>query len=96
MYAYAQGSLLNYARWMVQHERPYFDQVEKLEYPTEAWAAQEFRKANVMRLAAQHADEPLRARLLGRGQELAERAWADLTRFETRCYARAGAGSPWS
>lgn len=89
MYAYAQASLLSYGRWMVDHERPYFDQAEKLEYPTEAWAAQEFRKVNVMRRAACHADEPLRTKLYDRGDELAERAWQDLLRFETRATARA-------
>jgi hypothetical protein len=74
---------------MADHERPYFDQAEKLEYPTEAWAAQEFRKANVMRRAACHADEPLRTRLFDRGDALAERAWQDLLRFDTRTTARA-------
>ncbi len=88
MYAYAQASLVRYAAWMVEHEKPYFDQVEKLEYPTETWAAQEFRKANVMRLSAAHADEPLRKRLLKRGHELSERAWADLLRFESRTATR--------
>jgi hypothetical protein len=87
--AYAQASLLHYARWMLEHERPYFDQADKLEYPTEAWAAQEFRKANVLRLAARHAEEPLRTALFQRGHELADRAWQDLLRFETRTYARA-------
>jgi hypothetical protein len=88
MYAYAQASLLRYAAWMAEHERPYFDQVEKLEYPTETWPAQEFRKANVMRLAAAYADEPLRTRLLQRGHELSERAWADLFRFDSRMATR--------
>ena len=83
MYAYARASLLRYARWMVEHEVPYFDHPEKLEFPTETWAAQEFRKANVLRLAAAHADEPLRSDLLRRGDELAERAWNDLLQFET-------------
>jgi hypothetical protein len=88
MYAYGQTTLVAYARWMLQQERPYFDQVEKLEYPTEAWAAQAFRKANVMRRAAWHTDEPLRSKLFDRGDELAERAWSDLLRFETRTSAR--------
>jgi hypothetical protein len=79
MYAYAQASLLRYAGWMAENEEPYFDRPEKLEFPTETWAAQEFRKANVMRLAAGHADEPLRSRLARRGDELARRAWEDLT-----------------
>ena len=89
IYEYAQRSLLAYAQWMLENERPYFDQADNLEYPTEAWAAQELRKANVFRLAAQHAHEPTRSKLIARGEELAERAWADLLRFETRTSARA-------
>ncbi len=88
-YAYAQASLLRYAAWMLDNERPYFDRPSELEYPTEAWAAQEMRKANVLRLAAAHADEPLRGWLRKRGQDLADRAWSDLQRFETRGAARA-------
>ena len=89
MYAYSRAVLLHYAAWMVDHERPYFDQVEKLEFPNETWAAQEFRKANVLRLAAAHADEPLRSAALRRGDELAERAWQDLLRFPSRHSTRA-------
>jgi hypothetical protein len=89
MYAYAQASLLRYAAWMVEHERPYFDQSEKLEFPTETWAAQELRKANVVRLAGQYADEPLRGQLQEVGEKLAERAWVDLLRFPAHDTARA-------
>lgn len=88
-YAYARDGLLHYAAWMAENERPYLDRPEQLEYPTEAWAAQEFRKANVLRLAAAHTDGPLRGRLLKRGEELADRAWADLERFPSRTAARA-------
>jgi hypothetical protein len=88
MYAYAQASLLQYASWMLENELPYFDRPEQLEYPTETWAAQELRKANVLRLAAVHADEPLRSTLCRRGDELAERAWADLMCFPSRTVAR--------
>src|SRR5262249_44289321 len=78
-----------YAAWMVDHERAYFDHPEQLEYPTETWAAQELRKANVFRLAAAHADEPLRSRLLCRGEDMAERAWSDLLRFGRAATTRA-------
>jgi hypothetical protein len=90
-YAYGRSSLLRYAEWMVEHEEPYFAHPEKLEYPTETWAAQEFRKANVLRLAAAHAEEPLRSRLLSRAGELAERGWDDLQRCEPSVTARARA-----
>jgi hypothetical protein len=89
MYAYAQASLLTYARWMVDHELPYRDHLEESDPFTETWAAQELRKANVLRQAAGHADEPLRSRLLSRGHELAALAWEDLGRFPTRAVARA-------
>jgi hypothetical protein len=88
-YAYAQASLRTYAAWMLENEVPYFDHPEKLEYPTETWAAQELRKANVLRLAAEHTDEPLRSELLHRGDGLAERAWDDLLSFESRHVTRA-------
>jgi hypothetical protein len=74
---------------MLRNEVPYFDHPEKLEYPTETWAAQELRKANVLRLAASHADESLKTRLWCRARELADRAWADLHRFESRSVTRA-------
>ena len=89
MYAFARETLLRYAEWMLDHEKPYFDQLEKLEFPNETWAAQEFRKANVLRLAASHADQPIRSALLRRGDELAERAWSDLYGFVSRTSARA-------
>ncbi|MBN1912579.1 MAG: hypothetical protein JW818_22855 [Pirellulales bacterium] len=88
-YAYGRESLLHFATWMAQHERPYLDQPEELEYPTEAWAAQEFRKANVLRLAARHAETSVASEMLSRADALSERAWSDLMGFETRCAARA-------
>ena len=87
-FAYAAASLAHYGRWMAEHELPYFDQVEKLEFPTETWAAQDLRKANVLRLAAKYCDASDRMRLLQRGTELADRAWSDLAGFETRFVAR--------
>lgn len=88
MYAYARASLLHYAEWMVQHEQPYLDRPEALEYPTETWAAQELRKANVMRLAARFAEPPLREKCIERGRQLANRAWRDLLESSTFHYAR--------
>jgi hypothetical protein len=80
-YAYTRASLVHYARWMMKHERPYLDRPEELRYPTEAWAAQEFRKANVLRLAAKHVDADEARAMCLRGDELADRAWTDLMSF---------------
>ena len=52
MFFYARASLLHYARWMAENEYIYLDKPELLEYPTETWAAQELRKAEVFNLAA--------------------------------------------
>ena len=89
MYAHAAASLQHYARWMVDNERPYLDHPEQLEYPTETWAAQEMRKANVLRLAAAHAKNEERERMMLRGNELAERAWSDLSQFDSKYVMRA-------
>jgi len=88
-HAYARACLLHYAAWMVDHELPYLHRSEMLEFPTETWAAQDLRKANVLRLAAAHADEPLRGRLISRAVALADRAWEDLDRFANPTTARA-------
>ncbi len=50
-YAYARASLLHYTRWMAEHEYPYLDRPEILEYPTETWPAQDMRKSEVFDLA---------------------------------------------
>lgn len=88
-YAYARASLVAYGRWMAEHERPYFDRKEELEYPTEAWCGQELRKANVLRLAAGYVEEPERTAWIQRGEELSNRAWTDLMEFPSRASARA-------
>jgi hypothetical protein len=49
---YAVASLMHCARWMVQKERPILDTPEKLQYPTETWAAQDIRKWHVLAYAA--------------------------------------------
>jgi hypothetical protein len=89
MYAYAQESLLAYGRWMLENERAYFDRRDELEFPTEAWPAQELRKANALRLAAAYAEPAERPAMNVRGDEIADRAWSDLLAFETRTTVRA-------
>lgn len=83
MYAYTAYSLTHYGRWMTEHERPYLDRPEELEFPTETWAAQDLRKANVLRLAARYMSGRHRDAALQRGDEIAARARKDLTEFET-------------
>ncbi len=87
-YGFARASLLHYARWMEVNERPYLDRPEALEFPTEAWAAQELRKANVLLLAAAYGSEEEAERFVAKGDRLRGRAWSDLLGFETRAHAR--------
>lgn len=82
-YAYARQCLQHYACWMLEHERPYLDHPEQLQYVTETWAAQDLRKANVLRLAATDADPALARRLHAKADTLAEQAWQTLLSFPT-------------
>src|SRR5207302_2567488 len=66
MYQYARTSLLQYADWMVDHEYPYLDKPEILEYPTETWAAQDMRKSEIFLYAAMYGAAGERARFLER------------------------------
>ena len=88
MFEYAQTSLLHYARWMAVNERPYLDRPEVLEYPTETWAAQDLRKADVFWWAAQHASPEQRDRFLERARFFYDYSVRTLTSMPTRHFTR--------
>ena len=88
MYAYARASLLAYVRWMAEHERPYLDHPERLEFPTETWVAQEMWKSEVFDFAAGYADGAERARFLERAQFFHRYAVTTLSTMETRACSR--------
>jgi hypothetical protein len=88
VYAYARGSLLHYARWMAEHERPYLDKPEILEYPNETWAAQDMRKSEVFKYAARHASGPERSRFRERSDFFFRTSVDMLTAMPTRTLAR--------
>jgi hypothetical protein len=87
-YAYARAALLHYARWMVEHEYPYLEKPETLEYPTETWAAQDMRKSEVFKYAARHASGDERARFLERSEFFFRYATTTLAGMKTRTLAR--------
>jgi len=87
--AYARDALLHYARWMCKHERFYLDEPEKLEYPTETWAAQELRKGNSLLMAAQFASSDEVEDFQARGRAILDEAWRRLQSFESRTSTRA-------
>jgi PcRGLX-like N-terminal RIFT barrel domain/PcRGLX-like protein central beta sandwich domain len=88
MYAYGRASLLHYARWMLEHERPYLDQKEKLEFPTETWAAQDIRKSDIFYFAARYAAPEERARFLEQAVFYYEYAVRTLASMPTKTLAR--------
>lgn len=82
MYSYARDVMKTYGRWMAVNERRTLDRPEELEYPTEAWAAQDFRKANILRVAASCEDDDAQAAAMRRkADEISEAAWDDFAAF---------------
>ena len=87
-YAHGRASLLSYARWMAEHEYPYLEKPEKLEYPNETWAAQDIRKADIFSHAAMHAAGPERDRFVERAGFFHRTSIATLLTSPTRSLAR--------
>lgn len=85
---YARQSLLQYARWMCKHEKFYLDEPEKLEYPTETWAAQELRKGTTLLMAARLSPAAEASVMRQRADEILDRAWQTLMTFESRTCTR--------
>jgi hypothetical protein len=87
-YAYAHDSLLHYANWMAAHEYPFLEKPERLEYPTETWAAQDVRKSEVFAFAARYASGDVRERFLDRSRFFFDTSMAILMASATRTLAR--------
>ncbi len=88
MYAYGRLTLLHYARWMATHERPILDTPEKLQYPTETWAAQDMRKVEVFQYAAKHAVGKDREAFLERAEWFFRYVETTLGGFPTKSLCR--------
>jgi hypothetical protein len=73
---------------MADHERPYLDRPDLLEFPTETWPAQDIRKSEVFDHAAHHAPEAERARFSERAEFFFRYSIDTLTRMPTRTLAR--------
>ena len=81
-YDYVRHTLANYGQWMADNEKPTLSEPETLEYPTEAWAAQDIRKANALRIAASCIDDAsAEYRMRQKADELNDAAWRDLYSF---------------
>jgi len=90
MYAYSGDVMQTYGRWMAANERRTLDRPEELQYPTAAWAAQDFRKANVLRIAASCEDDATHAAdMLHKANAISDAAWKDMAEFgDARLTAR--------
>ena len=90
MYSYSRDVMKTYGRWMAANERRTLDRPEELQYPTEAWAAQDFRKANVLRIAASCEDDAAHAAAMhAKADQINEAAWNDMAAFgDARLTAR--------
>ena len=86
--SYARASLLHYARWMAEHEYPYLQKPEILEYPTETWAAQDVRKCEVFLYAARYGKPDERERFLERARYFFDESLSTLAASPTRTLAR--------
>lgn len=81
-YEYVRQTLVHYGNWMAKNEKPSLSVPEELQYPTEAWAAQDFRKANALRIAASCChDNDQASTMIEAADSLQEAAWTDLYRF---------------
>jgi hypothetical protein len=87
-YAYARASLLRYAEWMAREERMSLSHPEVLEYPTETWAAQDLRKADVFLWAALLTTGAERRAYLDHARRFFDDAIGALTASPTRALTR--------
>ena len=88
MWTHARESLLHYARWMITHERPYLERPEVLEFPTETWAAQDMRKAEVFWWAALYAAGDERPAFLAKASAFFDDSVNTLGAMPTRRFSR--------
>lgn len=87
-YQYAKACLIHYAKWMAQHEYPYLQKPEILEYPNQTWTAQDLRKVQVLLVAANHVDSDTAQTLMQAANQLKRYIVNALQHSEERHYTR--------
>ncbi len=83
-FAYAQASLIHYARWMAAKEFPALWKPDQLEFATSTWAAQDLRKTEVFLLAARFGDAFEEKRFLERAEFFYGETKQYLARFDDK------------
>lgn len=87
-FSYARSCLLSFADWMLQHEYPYLDKPEILEYPNETWPAQDLRKSVILFHAARYTASEKQEAFLAKACFLYESARDQLKRHPTSSLTR--------
>jgi hypothetical protein len=88
MYSYARESLIHYAKWMLENEKPYKTMLERVKIPTETWPAQDIKKSNVFNIAAKYSAGSLRNIFIKSADLFFEACIRDLMSFETHNLTR--------
>lgn len=86
---YARASLQHYAIWMCEHEQPYLDKPDILEYPNHTWAAQDIRKANVLYMASYFANnQEMKTKCKIKADEIYHYVMQTFSKEPTRSFTR--------
>lgn len=85
---YARNALLSYAGWMVEHEYPYLEKPEILEYPNETWPAQDLRKSVILFQASRYAPAEKQELFLEKARFFYATARDELNRHATSSFTR--------
>lgn len=87
-FLFARDSLLHYADWMVDHERPYLQWLDRVLIPTETWPAHDIRKCHVLHFAARYGRQEDRGRYRERAAAFFQSAVSDVQTFPTALLTR--------
>ena len=84
---YARDALLRYMDWMLEHETPFLQNSENMEYPNQTWTAQDLRKANLFYVASSYTEDK-KEQYLKAARFYAGYVEDTLAKEETRYYSR--------
>ena len=73
---------------MVENEQTYLATPEKMEYPNETWAAQDFRKTNVLLYASKYSEIGSKNKFIEKAEQVYIEAIEQLLEFDTNQLTR--------
>lgn len=87
-YEHARASLMAYADWMLEHEYPYLEKPEILEYPNETWATQDLRKCVIFYHAAHYGSPERLMSYIRKARFFYETAEIELEKHKSSAFTR--------